>query len=85
MNTEQFIKWRKDMGWSQHEAADALEINRSTIQQYERGARFDDERLVIIPRTISLACDALKWDKRMDKIECTGTEQEVMVVKKIKA
>jgi transcriptional regulator with XRE-family HTH domain len=47
------------MRWSQQEAADALGQSKGNIQNYERGRRRDDERPVVIPRTVELACAAL--------------------------
>ena len=47
------------MGYSQQAAADALGISKPSIDLYERGKRRDDERPVIIPKTVALACAAL--------------------------
>jgi len=47
------------MKLSQQAAADALGLSKGSIELYERGARRDDERPVVIPRTVELACAAL--------------------------
>jgi transcriptional regulator with XRE-family HTH domain len=59
MAPEGFKAWRSHMGLSQQDVADALGISKGSIQLYERGARREDERTVIIPRTVELACAAL--------------------------
>jgi len=60
MNKENFKTWRKKMGFTQQQAADALGLFRNTITNYERGARAEDGRAVIIPRTVALACAAVE-------------------------
>jgi len=47
------------MGLSQGQAADELGLNRTTIQNYERGERPDGRPFGGIPRHIALACRAL--------------------------
>lgn len=59
MSPEQFKEWRKRMAFNQTEAATALGISKSSIELYERGSRRDDNREVIIPRTVALACSAV--------------------------
>ncbi|PYE98907.1 hypothetical protein C8J35_103508 [Rhizobium sp. PP-F2F-G38] len=59
MSPEDFKAWRSAMGFSQTEAAAALDISKGSIELYERGARRDDGRPVLIPRTVELACSAL--------------------------
>ncbi len=57
MEPADFKKWRKSMGLSQKEAANALGLKRRMIQYYEKGER--DGEKVKIPRTVRLACFAL--------------------------
>jgi transcriptional regulator with XRE-family HTH domain len=59
MTPEQFKAWRKHVGLSQAKAAEALGIGISTIDLYERGARREDNREVVIPKAIELACAAI--------------------------
>lgn len=59
MTPEQFKAWRAHMKLSQVSAADALGISRQSIENYERGSRREDERPVIIPKTVELACAAI--------------------------
>jgi len=49
------------MAMSQQQAADALGISKSSVINYENGARREDERPVTIPRTVELACAALTF------------------------
>jgi len=59
MTPEQFKAWRKHMNLSQQEAADALGLSKGSVDLYERGRRREDERPVVIPKTVELACAAL--------------------------
>ena len=59
MDAQQFKQWRKSLGFSQKAAAEALGVSSMSIQLYERGFRHDDNRPVIIPPRIALACEAL--------------------------
>jgi len=52
-----FKRWRKGLGLSQKEAADALGLKRRAVQYYEKGERDGDA--VEIPKTVRLACYAL--------------------------
>lgn len=60
MTPEQFKHWRKEMNFTQKQACVALGISIQTLGNYERGSRYEDGRQVIIPRTVALACAALK-------------------------
>lgn len=60
MTPQRFRQWRDGLGLTQSEAAKALGIGLSTLQLYERGRRFDDNRAVEIPRAVALACAALE-------------------------
>ncbi|CAN0507184.1 unnamed protein product [Discosporangium mesarthrocarpum] len=57
MSPAAFKRWRKDLGLSQKEAADALGLKRRAVQYYEKGERGGDP--VPIPKTVRLACYAL--------------------------
>ncbi|HAH11504.1 MAG TPA: hypothetical protein DCL54_18355 [Alphaproteobacteria bacterium] len=57
MKGHDFKRWRKSLGWSQKEAAEALGLKRRVVQYYEKGER--DDQPVKIPRTVRLACYAL--------------------------
>jgi len=68
MNKENFKAWRKKMGFTQQQAADALGLYRLTIINYERGTRAENNLDVKIPKSIALACSALAaglepWDE----------------------
>lgn len=60
MDATGFRAWRLAMGHSQRAAAEALGLSRVSIENYERGARREDGRPVLIPRTVALACAALR-------------------------
>jgi transcriptional regulator with XRE-family HTH domain len=47
------------MGLTQQAAADALGISKPSIDLYEFGRRRDDNRPVVIPKPVELACAAL--------------------------
>ena len=57
MPPEAFRAWRKALGLSQKQAADALGLKRRIIQYYEKGERDGDP--IEVPRTVRLACFAL--------------------------
>lgn len=59
MTNAQFKAWRKHMGFTMAEAAKALGISPGSVELYERGARRDNSRPVVIPRPVELACAAL--------------------------
>ena len=52
-----FKRWRKSLGLSQKEAAQALGLKRRVVQYYEKGER--DGEKVSVPKTVRLACYAL--------------------------
>ena len=52
-----FRRWRKSLGLSQKEAAEALGLKRRVVQYYEKGER-EGERIEI-PKSVRLACYAL--------------------------
>ena len=57
MSPQHFKKWRKSLGLSQKEAAEALGLKRRMIQYYEKGERDGDK--VRVPRSVRLATWAL--------------------------
>lgn len=57
MQPSAFRDWRKALGLSQKEAAEALGLKRRVVQYYEKGER--DGEPVMIPKTVRLACFAL--------------------------
>lgn len=59
MTPDQFKSWRSEMGLTQDEAAEALGVSKGTVRNYENGARREDGRVVMIPKTVALACAAL--------------------------
>lgn len=59
MTPDSFKEWRTTMGFTQARAAEALGMSKPTIGNYERGARREDGRPVIIPKHVALACRAL--------------------------
>jgi transcriptional regulator with XRE-family HTH domain len=59
MTPDQFKAWRAHLGLSQQAAAEMLGLSKGSIELYERGTRRDDNRPVVIPRTVELACAAL--------------------------
>lgn len=75
MEPQDFRKWRKSLGMSQKDAADALGLKRRMIQYYEKGER--DGEPVQIPLSVALACYALSVGvvnyrgptKKVDRIE----------------
>jgi transcriptional regulator with XRE-family HTH domain len=59
MTPDDFKAWRKAMGFTQKEAGEVLGITKWAVENYERGSRREDDRPVIIPRSIALACSAV--------------------------
>lgn len=59
MKPDDFKAWRTVMGISQAGAAEALGLSKSTIENYERGTRREDDRPVTIPLSVALACSAI--------------------------
>ncbi|MBX3537324.1 MAG: helix-turn-helix domain-containing protein [Chelatococcus sp.] len=59
MTPEQFKAWRKHLKLSQPEAAAVLGISPGSVFNYEKGARSEDGRPVLIPKTVELACAAV--------------------------
>lgn len=48
------------MNFTQKQAADELGLSKATVENYDKGSRREDGRQVVIPRTVALACAALK-------------------------
>lgn len=61
MDRWQLLKWRKNLGYTQEEAAEKLGIARGTISSWERGT-------IAIPPSIELATCELtrRWKQRPD-------------------
>lgn len=60
MTPETFKAWRAHRRLSRREAADALGVSVATIVLYEAGKRrAPDNRPVVIPKTVALACSAI--------------------------
>jgi transcriptional regulator with XRE-family HTH domain len=57
MKPKDFKRWRKSLGLSQKDAAEALGLKRRVVQYYEKGER--DGKDVGIPKAVRLACYAL--------------------------
>ena len=57
MTPNHFKAWRKSLGLSQKQAADALGLKNRIVQYYEKGER--DGEKVKIPKHVRLACYAL--------------------------
>jgi transcriptional regulator with XRE-family HTH domain len=57
MRPADFKAWRKSLGLSQKEAADALGLKNRIVQYYEKGERNGEK--VKIPKHVRLACYAL--------------------------
>ena len=57
MRPSDFKKWRKSLGLSQKDAAEALGLKRRVVQYYEKGERSGTK--VVIPKAVRLACYAL--------------------------
>lgn len=62
MRPAQFKSWRETLRLTQEEAADLLGISASSVANYERGSRREDNRPVEIPKTVALACSAIFFD-----------------------
>lgn len=54
--------WRDRMGWTQREAAAALEVTLTTYQSWEAEKRFKDGTPLQPPRTALLAAAALEHE-----------------------
>ncbi len=57
MKPSAFKQWRKELGLSQKQAAEALGLKRRVVQYYEKGERDGDK--VEVPLSVRLACFAL--------------------------
>jgi|ETNvirnome_2_300_1030623.scaffolds.fasta_scaffold14038_2 DNA-binding XRE family transcriptional regulator len=52
MTSDQFQKWRAEMCWTQIQAANALDLHKKTISNYECG-------VTAIPEVVKLATERL--------------------------
>ena len=57
MQPKAFRRWRKSLGMSQKDAAQALGLKRRVVQYYEKGERQGDP--IEIPKPVRLACYAI--------------------------
>lgn len=57
MHHYNFKHWRRSLGLSQKEAAEALGLKRRIVQYYEKGER--DGEAVSVPKSVRLACYAV--------------------------
>ena len=58
MTPEEFKSWRKRMHLTQEQASGLLGLSPSTVLNYERGTRREDNRPVEIPLNIACLCAA---------------------------
>jgi len=58
MDKEKFKSWRKEMGFSQAKAAEALRLTTITVENYER-SRTGNGKPAPISYAIALACAAI--------------------------
>ena len=79
MPPAQFKRWRKALGLSQKDAADALGLKRRMIQYYEKGER--DGEPVKVPRSVRLAC----WALGQGQEDYAGPEGDELKVRAKKA
>ena len=61
MRGSEFREWRKKLGYTQQEAAKALDVTRATIQNWEG-------EVTTPPKSVTLACKLLlrRWKQRPD-------------------
>ena len=75
---EGFKAWRKAVGWTQKEAAEALGISKNAVASYDSGS-------VEIPKSVAFAClEHLRAanDRELEKvIQQLGTPSEVLARK----
>jgi transcriptional regulator with XRE-family HTH domain len=57
MSPKAFKRWRKSLGLSQKDAAEALGLKHRIVQYYEKGER--DGKPTRIPKSVRLACWAI--------------------------
>lgn len=63
MTPADFRAWRNAMGFTQAQAAEALGLGKSAIEQYDTGKRRSTgETIEEVPRHLALACAALARD-----------------------
>lgn len=65
MTNKEFAAWRQHMGWTKTHAAQELGLSPRTIENYERGRRSGESSPAGIPRSVHLACLALKQGIRL--------------------
>jgi DNA-binding XRE family transcriptional regulator len=63
MGHTEFKEWRARMGFTQQQAADALDLSLSAVINYEKGVRRDDGAAVEIPFSVMTTCQVLERKK----------------------
>ena len=63
MNSAEFKIWRKNLKFSQKEAANKLGLKIRMIQYYEKGNK--GEKSIKIPKYIKLACYAIELKEKI--------------------
>lgn len=63
MTNEELFNWRSKLGWSRAVAAKKLGISTAALQIYERGARFENNAPVAVPKLVALACQHLSTEE----------------------
>ncbi|WP_235830047.1 helix-turn-helix domain-containing protein [Algihabitans albus] len=77
MTAEAFRRWRKTLGMTQKDAAEALGLKRRVVQYYEKGER--KGKAVEIPLTVRLACYALSTEV----LDYAGPDEEGFAVTRV--
>jgi DNA-binding XRE family transcriptional regulator len=73
MTSEDFKAWRKDMGFTQQQAAEALGLSIQAVGNYDRGIRHGDEGGAVAdtPHCRACLCRAGSRDYRL-RAACPG-------------
>ena len=77
MTAEAFRRWRKTLGMTQKDAAEALGLKRRVVQYYEKGER--KGKAVEIPLTVRLACYALSTEV----LDYAGPDEEGVAITRV--
>lgn len=77
MTAEAFRRWRKTLGMTQKDAAEALGLKRRVVQYYEKGER--KGKAVEIPLTVRLACYALSTEV----LDYAGPDDEGVAITRV--
>ncbi len=71
MTKEEFKAWRKLLGLTQAEAAEALGISPRWLFILEKGEEAQTGKQAVISKTLALACEALE-KRHLEKIAVTS-------------